>query len=205
MLLDPSAAWKLCKGSVNATRELAMTGTGIISRAALMGAAVVLGGSVLAPSAWADTFTFNLTNPNPAIAGFPAPYAQVTITTPSANAFSATVTFTTVFSGVGGLYLMGDGGSADLNVSTTYSLSNPSASNTAIAQLVPPAVQQGFSSPAFVTPGQACQPNCPGNVDGFGNFNLSLNLVDGYTQAADTISFSLTDTSMTAWANAQSV
>jgi hypothetical protein len=158
-------------------------------RAALMGAAAVLGSSVLASSAWADTTTILLDNPNSAIAGFPAPYAQVTIDL--VNSTTANVTFTTVFSGVGGLYLMGDGGSADLNVSTTYTLSNVVATNDAIAQL------SGFSDPVFLN-------NTPGTVDGFGKFNLSLNLFDGYTQAADTISFTLTDTG-TAWANAASV
>jgi hypothetical protein len=43
-----------------------------------------------------------------------------------------------------------------------------------------------------------------GNVDGFGNFNLSLNLNDGFTGSADHISFTLTDTAGT-WANAAAV
>jgi hypothetical protein len=58
-------------------------GTGLIARAALMGAAVVLGSSVLAPSARADSFTFFFTVAN--ISGFTGPFEKVTVTTPSLN------------------------------------------------------------------------------------------------------------------------
>jgi hypothetical protein len=169
--------------SVTAAREPAMMGTRIIARAALMSAAVVLGSSMLAPSVWADNFTLTLDNPNAAISGFAPPYATVFITTPGPNATTATVDFRAT----GFLpYLIGDGGSADLNVSTPYTLGLVSVAN---------------STPGF-TP--SFKDNTPGNVDGFGNFNLSLNLNDGYGSSASDIFFTLIDTG-TPWANAASV
>jgi hypothetical protein len=41
-------------------------------------------------------------------------------------------------------------------------------------------------------------------MDGFGNFNLSIDDFDGYTHSASTISFDLTDNSGT-WASASNV
>jgi hypothetical protein len=88
------------------------------------------------------------------------------------------VTFTSQTNG-GYIYLMGDGGTADLNVNGTYTLSALTESNSIT----------GFT-PTF-------DANVPGNVDGFGTFNLSLNNKDGFGDTATTISFTLTDTSGT--------
>jgi hypothetical protein len=70
--------------------------------------------------------------------------------------------------------LMGDGGSADLNVNGTYTLGAASATGP-------------FNAPSFVA-------NNPGNVSTFGNFDLSLNFFDGYTNASNSISFQITNT-----------
>jgi hypothetical protein len=55
-----------------------MTRTGIIARAALMGTALVLGSSVLGPSAWADSLVFDLNQSNLG-AGFTGPFIEVTV------------------------------------------------------------------------------------------------------------------------------
>jgi hypothetical protein len=131
--------------------------------------------------ALADLFTFDLGSIN--ISGLTGPYVEVTVNRTSNT--TATITFASLTNG-GNLYLMGDGGAADLNVNGTYTLGTVSVSNS-IA---------GFS-PVFDN-------NTPGNVDGWGTFNLSLNLVDGFTGTADSISFGLTNTSGT-WTSARDV
>ena len=45
----------------------------------------------------------------------------------------------------------------------------------------------GFTAPTFTG-------NTPGQVDGFGNFSLSVNSFDGYSHAANLISFEITNT-----------
>jgi len=72
--------------------------------------------------------------------------------------------------------MMGDGGTADLNVNGPYTLGSVVESNSVA----------GFT-PSFKS-------NTPGNVSSFGTFDLSLNTNGGFTQAATTISFTLTDT-----------
>jgi hypothetical protein len=69
---------------------------------------------------------------------------------------------------------MGDGGTADLNVNGACTLGAATASGP-------------FTAPTFVA-------NTPGQVDGFGTFSLSLNFVDGYANAADKVSFEITNT-----------
>jgi hypothetical protein len=45
----------------------------------------------------------------------------------------------------------------------------------------------------------------PGNEDGFGSFNQTINSFDGYKHSSDAISFSLTNTSGGTWADANHV
>src|SRR5262249_3647920 len=72
MLLDRSVAFELIEARwLTSAREISMT-VGSSARAALMGAAVVLGSNVLASSAWADTMTFDLFASNMG-AGFTGP------------------------------------------------------------------------------------------------------------------------------------
>ena len=143
-----------------------------------MGLILALGAS----PASADIISFDLTTPNAAISTAVGPYATVTISRTSTT--SALITFTSLTNG-GFLYMMGDGGTADLNVNGPYTLGTVLETNS-IA---------GFT-PTF-------KANAPGVVDGFGSFNLSLNNTDGFKDSATFVSIALT-TSGT-WATASDV
>ena len=132
----------------------------------------------------ADSETINLTVPNTALGCCTGPYATVTVDQTSTT--TATITFTSDTNG-GYIYLMGDGGTADLNVNGTYSLGSVTESNSI----------SGFT-PTFSA-------NAPGQVDGFGNFNLSLNNTDGFTDSATTVMFTITATGATTWSSAANV
>lgn len=109
------------------------------------------------------------------------PYADVTVTN-AADGLSATIEFDSLTNG-GYVYLMGDGGTADLNVNGTYTLGTVTETNS---------TGDSAFTPSF-------DKNAPGQVDGFGNFNLSLNNNDGFTDSATMISFTITNTSGTPW------
>lgn len=133
-----------------------------------------------APLASADTFTSTINTGNSGLSGYPGPYGTVAIDLTSST--TATVTFTT-----NSPYLMGDGGSAALNVNaTTFTATGIMGTNAGT----------GFTPGPFST--------ASGNEDGFGNFNLQINSFDGFTHASDTITFTLTDTSGT-WSSAADV
>ena len=132
----------------------------------------------------ADTFSFNLSVGNPAVSGYPGPYASVTINRTSS--ITATITFTSLTKS-GNIYLMGDGGSAAVNVNaTTFTVGTITGTNSGT----------GFTPGPYST--------SSGNSDGFGSFNLSIDSFDGFTSSADTISFTLTNTSGT-WSSASQV
>jgi VPDSG-CTERM motif len=144
----------------------------------------VLGAAFTVQPAKAD-FLFDLTAGNSAISGFPGPYAQVDVNRTSAT--TATITFTSLTNS-GNIYLLGDGGSVDVNVNaTTFTLGAITGSNAGT----------GFTPGPYSNSGS-------GNVDGFGVFNQTITSFDGFTHSSDTISFSLTNTSGT-WATANSV
>jgi hypothetical protein len=130
-----------------------------------------------------DSADITINTANAALSGFGGPYANVHIDLTSTT--TADITFTSLTNG-GFLYMMGDGGSADLNVNGTYTLGPVTESNS-IA---------GFA-PSF-------KDNTPGNVSSFGDFNLSLNNNGGFTEAATSISFTLTDTGAS-WSSAAGV
>jgi len=111
-----------------------------------------------------------ISTPNSALAGFTGPYANVSITAVNPN--TANIVFTSLTT-AGRTFLMADGGSAYLNVNGAYTLGAVSATGP-------------FTPPTYVG-------NSPGQVDGFGQFNLSLNFFDGYTNAANQISFQITN------------
>lgn len=134
------------------------------------------------PRASADTI-FSIDNPNSALSGFTGPYATVTVHL--VDSTHATITFDSLING-GFIYLMGDGGTADANVNGTYTLGAVTETNSI----------SGFT-PTFVG-------NAPGQVDGMGIFNLSLDNFDGFTDSATHISFSITDTSGT-WLTSDNV
>src|SRR5215472_1955182 len=139
-----------------------------------------------APPAPADIFTSNINTPDTAIAGFPGPYAQVKVNLTSST--MATITFTSLVNS-GNIYLLGDGGSVDVNVNaTSWTLSGITGSNAGT----------GFSPGPWSDAGS-------GNVNGFGIFNQRIDSFNGLTHSSDTISFTLTNTSGGTWANAASV
>ena len=154
---------------------------GARSALALFGLAALLAAS----SASADTISYQLDVGNAAIAGFPGPYADVLVDRTSTT--TATITFTSN-SVAGNTYLLGNGGSAGVNVNAaTWTVSSLSSSNAGV----------GF------TPGPLSDAGS-GTLDGHGNFNQTLDSFDGYTHSADTVSFILTNTSGT-WASAGDV
>jgi hypothetical protein len=137
-------------------------------------------------TAAADIITFNLTGLN--ISCNPAclqPYEEVSVELTDST--HATITFTSFDNGTY-TYLMGGGGSAAVNVNaTSFSLSSLSADS----------LGGGFNTPVASDGGS-------GNENGFGSFNQTINLFDGYTHSTDSISFILTNLSGT-WAGASSV
>jgi len=165
-----------------------MTHTRRFGFASSLAVAIALVFTVGASGAWGDSCTttvctYTLNNPNPALSGFTGPYATATITLTDST--HATVTFDSLKNG-GYIYLLGDGGTADLNVNGAYTLGAVTETNSI----------SGFT-PTFSA-------NAPGQVDGFGTFNLSLNNDGGFTDSATHIAFTLTKTSGS-WADASSV
>ena len=133
-------------------------------------------------NAKADLFSFDLGIGNSAISGFPGPYANVEVNRTSNS--TATITFTSLTNG-GNIYLLGDGGTAAVNVSGSFTLGTISGSNAGT----------GF------TPGPYSDGGA-GNVSMFGVFNLTINSFDGYTHSSDTVSFDLSGGN---WASAAAV
>lgn len=137
------------------------------------------------------TLTYNIGAPSSGVSAFPGTYATVNVNLTSST--QATITFTTLpFSNPQNAYLMGDGGAAAVNVNaTTWTVTNISASNSL----------SGFTPGPFSDGGAS-------NQDGFGSFNQNLNGTpgtgNGFTNSADTITFTLTNTGGT-WADAGSV
>jgi hypothetical protein len=130
-------------------------------------------------------FIFNISTGNPAISGYPGPYATVDVNL--VDATHATITFTSLTNS-GNIYLFGDGSSVGVNVNAaSWTLGPVTGSNAGT----------GFTPATFSNAGSQ-------NVNGFGIFNQVIDSDDGFTHSSDSISFSLTDTSGT-WANAMAV
>jgi len=129
----------------------------------------------------ADNSTFFLTTSN--IPGFVGPInmVQVSITT-TMGSNQAAVTFTSQTANVGGtnyIFMIGNGSAFDLNTSAaattgTYAFTQPAGG--------------GFASPSVVTP------NVSGQVDGFGVFNNTNTMFNGFDHAVTSVSFILTKT-----------
>ena len=137
------------------------------------------------PNAFAllDTTSYTIDTGNPGLACCTGPYATVQIDLTTST--TATITFTSLTNG-GYIYLLGDGGTADLNVNGAYTLGTVTESNSI----------SGFA-PSF-------KDNTPGQVDGFGSFTLSLNNNGGFQETATTVQFDLTLNSGT-WTSAADV
>jgi len=135
-------------------------------------------------SADSITYTLGVSNLGGSYTG---PFATVTVTTPTLNSTTATITFNALTNG-GYVYLIGDGGSVAVNVNaTSWTSSTPTGTNSIT----------GF------TPGPYSS-TAAGNEDGMGSFNQKFNSFDGFTHSATQVSFTLTNTSGT-WASASTV
>jgi hypothetical protein len=143
---------------------------------------IATGALAFSGAARADIVTLGVGNAG--ISGYPAPYGTVTINL--VNSTTASVTFAGDITG-GYQYLFGGASAVDLNVNAT----SFTATGFSFGQL------PGFSAASLVSYG-------PGTADGFGNFNLTVDLFDGFKHAANQVSFTLTDTSGT-WASAADV
>jgi hypothetical protein len=129
----------------------------------------------------ADT-TYNLIQGNSAIDSYPSPYGSVNV---SLVGQTATIVFTAAQTGAY-QYLFGDGGSVAVNVNGAFTL------GTITGTQLP-----GFGPTTFSNGGA-------GNEDGFGSFNLSINSSGGYTDASNSITFTLTGVGTT-WASSDDV
>jgi hypothetical protein len=141
--------------------------------------------AVGAAAARADSIPYLISAGNTAVSAYPGPYAEVLVDLTSST--MATITFTS--NSVGGYtYLFGDGASAAVNVNaTSWTVGSFAASNAGT----------GFS-PGTLSNGGS------GNVDSFGVFNQTVNDFDGFMHAADSVQFTITNTSGT-WATAGDV
>jgi hypothetical protein len=131
----------------------------------------------------ADIATLTIGAPNTAISCCTGPYATIQID--RVDTTHAVITFSSDTSG-NFIYLIGGSAAADLNVNGAYALGVVTESNNLA----------GFT-PTF-------KDNKPGNVSGFGQFNLSLDNSGGFSDSATRVSFTITNTSGT-WASASSV
>ena len=157
---------------------LATLRRGLVLGAAAMGLLLPL-----ATAAFADSISFNLTAPDAAIASYPGPYANVTISVPNGGG-NATVTWTADPG-----FLLGGAGAFDLNTVAGATIVGGTG-GIALTDL------PGFSS-TVTSLGS-------GTVDGDGNFDLTQKFFDGYTGAAAGGSFVLAPSSGT-FADASSV
>jgi VPDSG-CTERM motif len=123
---------------------------------------------------------------DPGISGYPGPYAKMDVHLDSST--MATITFTSLTNN-GNIYLMGGAQGTDLNVNGTATASVFNFSQ---------AGQTGFSAPSEVGQG-------PGTVDGFGDFNLTIDYHDGFKNAFNSVRFTLTATGSTTWSSAANV
>jgi hypothetical protein len=132
-------------------------------------------------SAKADTVTFSLSNGNPAIAGYPGPYAHVDVTQTSST--TATIVFTAESHG-GFDYLFGGQGAIGLNFN-----GGPVTVNTSSLAFGPGGLSLGGAA----------------NEDGFGQFNFTLDNFDGFTNAFTTLTLTVTCASCNWLANSTNV
>jgi hypothetical protein len=150
-----------------------------------LGAAAAVALTLGVGSASADTISYTINNNGGGgLAGFPSPYASVSVNRTSSTV--ATVTFTSLTTG-GDTYLMGGAQAADVNVNAT-SWTITSLAGTVLA---------GFTNGALSNGGA-------NTVNGFGSFNQTVDNFDGYPNSHNQISFVLTNTGGT-WATAGSV
>jgi hypothetical protein len=139
--------------------------------------------ALVTTSAQANTISFDLTTAN--FAGYPSPYATVTIdlVDPTHAAFDVTA----LDPGGDYYYLLGSEGAVGLNVNGT--IDNPDPTTFAFSG--------GNSNTVFSLIGA-------GNEDGFGSFNFRIKEKDGWPSAVSDLQFTL-ELASGAWADASDV
>lgn len=150
----------------------------------------LIGAVLVTSTAKADLFTSTISLGNADLTGHPGPFGTVSISTAGPSSSTATVTFT-----ANPGFLFGGENAFDLNVNA--------ASFSESGFTLTPGPGAGFSAPSCTSGGASC-PSGSGTVDGFGVFNDTNKLFDGFTNAASAVSFTLTDLSGT-FASAASV
>jgi len=166
-------------------------------RAFLTSLIAVLALTLGAGTASADVFQFLLTDGNLGSA-FPGPYAQVTVNL--INGTTAQITFDSLTSGTSPnryTYLMGDGGSAALNVNSVAVSKTDPGFSVSVSSIM------GYGLTSYFTPGPYSIAGA-GNEDGLGSYNLRITGFDGWSHSASEITFTLTDTNGT-WSSAANV
>ena len=132
--------------------------------------------AILATPQAKASLIFSFNNGNPAISSYPTPYGTLSLSL--SDAHDATVTLSAAPG-----YLFGDGGTVALNLAPVGTVS----------------VVGGVGG--ILGNGGAYSLGGAGNQDGFGNFNFSIDTFDGFTHASSSLTFILTTTSVTGWAN----
>jgi hypothetical protein len=144
--------------------------------------ALALAGLAFAPGAARADFTVTLDTANTNGSGFTGPFVRVDVAFSglSGGLYStATVTFTSLYNG-GDTYLMGGTSGIDLNIGNGTGSGFTYGSPT-FGQF------SGFSASSVQSTGS-------GNADGFGTFDYNLNMFDGYTHSAKSVTVVFTDT-----------
>jgi PEP-CTERM motif len=155
------------------------------TRVRWIGLSMILAAAVGASNARADTILYQIGLGNPAISPYTGPYADVLVDRTSTT--TAQVTFTSLSNGTE-TFLLGDGGSAAVNVNATiWSIGSILGSNGGV----------GFAPGPFSDGGSGVE-------DGFGSFNQTVNDFDGYMHTVSSLQFVLTNGSST-WASAADV
>jgi hypothetical protein len=152
----------------------------------VLAVAVALAFGFGARSASAD-LQFDLNVGNAAISSFPGPYAHVDV---ALSGDTATITVTGLTNGIND-YLMH--GNNALGVEVNAQLWTFGTVSASISLGNPP-----FTGPSPSNGGV-------GNEDGFGTFNQTINLSDGFKSSADTIQFTITNKTHNGWASASDV
>lgn len=133
-----------------------------------------------------QAITYSVDSGNSGLSGTTSPYGSVMVTLGVDGAQSgAWITFQAA-NNSSFQYLFGDGGSVGVNVSGSFSFVASSLSWSGQPQ-------SGATAPSYSA--------SSGNEDGLGNFNFSLDNVDGFSHSVEQISFFLSGT----WASDSSV
>jgi hypothetical protein len=145
--------------------------------------AIALAVLAFAPGRAAADYSFTIDTGNPAISSYTAGYVSVNVHVTDTT--HATITFTSltaVTSGNTNIYLMGDGGTVDLNVNGSFSVASITGSNSG----------SGFTADTSYPNANTDFSVGSGNVDGWGSFNLTIDTTDGFKNSSNVVTVTLT-------------